>query len=102
MQAMTKRSVDRKAIILESEVAVLRKYLDQPKDSASGAKRARKVERVLARLDEAFAAYEPAKVAQAEAEFHRDGEVEIDEGAVCSRSEEGLGCYVQAWVWCYD
>lgn len=36
---------------------------------------------------------------------HRDGEVEIDEGAAVSRNDDeagGSGAYVQAWVWVPD
>ena len=39
---------------------------------------------------------------QAAKEKHvHEGEVEIDEGAVVSRSDDG-GAYVQAWVWIAD
>jgi hypothetical protein len=34
-------------------------------------------------------------------EWHRDGEVEVDDNAVVSVSDDG-GAYVQAWVWVYD
>jgi hypothetical protein len=59
------------------------------------------VQSVLDRLDTTFRSYEPKKVKQAIKEYNRDGEVEIDEGAVCSRGEDS-GCYVQAWVGVYD
>lgn len=36
-------------------------------------------------------------IAHAKHEWHRDGEVEIDDDAIVSESEEGA--YVQAWVW---
>jgi hypothetical protein len=36
-------------------------------------------------------------LASAKDEWHRDGEVEIDDDAIVSESEEGA--YVQAWVW---
>lgn len=32
---------------------------------------------------------------------HKDGEVEIDEGATVSRGSDP-GAYIQAWVWVYD
>ena len=34
-------------------------------------------------------------------QWHRDGEVEIDDDAKVSRGESS-GAYVQAWVWVYD
>lgn len=34
----------------------------------------------------------------ARAEYHREGEVEIDNNAVISRGDDP-GAYVQAWVW---
>ena len=37
----------------------------------------------------------------ARAEWEKDGEIEIDDDAVISESEDG-GAYVQAWVWVYD
>lgn len=88
--------VDRKALVLQSECTILAKALrtGSPKATFEAMK-------VVERLREAFKAYEPSKVAQAEAEYHKDGEIEIDEGAVCSRGEDS-GCYVQAWVWVYD
>ena len=36
-------------------------------------------------------------VAEAKAEYGYEGQVEIDDNAILSRSEEGA--YVQAWVW---
>ncbi len=33
--------------------------------------------------------------------YHRDGEIEVDEGATVSVSEDA-GAYVQAWVWVAD
>ena len=36
-------------------------------------------------------------VARAQHEWHKDGEVEIDDAAIVSECEEGA--YVQAWVW---
>lgn len=87
--------IDRKAVILQSEVRALKKALTkfgQPQGA---------VKRALDQLEATFAAYEPNKVEQAIAEYHRDGEIEIDEGAVCSRGDDD-GCYVQAWVWVYD
>lgn len=40
---------------------------------------------------------ERSYVDRAHHEWHRDGEVEIDQEAIVSESEEGA--YVQAWVW---
>lgn len=40
-------------------------------------------------------------VAAACDKYHREGEVEIDAGALVSRGEDP-GAYVQAWVWVYD
>jgi hypothetical protein len=40
-------------------------------------------------------------IAIARTEYQRDGEIEIDEGATVSRSDDG-GAYVQAWVWVYN
>jgi hypothetical protein len=37
----------------------------------------------------------------AKLKYHSDGEIEIDDGAIVSVSEDG-GAYVQAWVWVYD
>ncbi len=37
----------------------------------------------------------------ARAEYHREGEVEIDDNAVISRGDDA-GAYVQAWVWVSD
>lgn len=45
-------------------------------------------------------AIENAYRARAFDEHHRDGECEIDDGAVVSLSEDG-GAYVQSWVWVY-
>lgn len=41
---------------------------------------------------------------QARKEFHRDGEIEVDDTAVVSRAEGNPdhGAYVQAWVWVDD
>jgi hypothetical protein len=36
-------------------------------------------------------------LARAKDEWHRDGEIEIDDDAIVSESDEGA--YVQAWVW---
>jgi hypothetical protein len=36
-------------------------------------------------------------IAEAKRKYHVDGEVEIDDDAVVSHSDEGA--YVQAWVW---
>lgn len=36
-------------------------------------------------------------VDHAKDEWHRDGEIEIDDDAIVSESDEGA--YVQAWVW---
>lgn len=87
--------VDRKAVILQSEVRLIEAALKRP-DRPQYA-----VRQVLNRLAETFAAYEPDKVKQAEFEYGREGEIEIDEGATCSRGDDP-GCYVQAWVWVYD
>lgn len=38
---------------------------------------------------------------KAQNEIANDGEIEIDEGAVVSLSDDG-GAYVQAWVWISD
>lgn len=35
--------------------------------------------------------------AAAKSTYHRQGEIEIDDNAIVSHSEEGA--YVQAWVW---
>ena len=37
---------------------------------------------------------------QAIKRFHREGDLEIDEGAVVSQCEDGA--YVQAWIWIED
>ena len=37
-------------------------------------------------------------VARARKQYERDGEIEIDEGATVSHSDDG-GAYVAAWVW---
>lgn len=39
--------------------------------------------------------------ALAREQWHRDGEIEIDEDAVVSVSDDD-GAYVQAWVWVDD
>ena len=39
--------------------------------------------------------------AAARKQYHRDGEIEIDEGAVVSRGSD-CGAYVAAWVWVPD
>jgi hypothetical protein len=61
----------------------------------------KKARAVIERLRKTFESYEPEKFQRAWEKYHRDGEIEIDEGAVCSRGDDP-GCYVQAWVWCYD
>lgn len=40
---------------------------------------------------------ERSYVDRAHTEWHKDGEVEIDDVAIVSESEDGA--YVQAWVW---
>jgi hypothetical protein len=37
----------------------------------------------------------------ARAQYHKDGEIEIDDGALVSRGDDP-GAYVQAWVWVSD
>lgn len=37
----------------------------------------------------------------ARARYHRDGEIEIDDGAVVSMGDDA-GAYVAAWVWVDD
>lgn len=37
-------------------------------------------------------------VAKAQQAYHREGEVEVDDGAELSEGEDN-GTYVQAWVW---
>lgn len=86
--------VDRKAVILQSEVRLIEAALKRPDRPQHN------VRKVLNRLVETFAAYEPKMVALATEQYHRDGEIEVDEGATCSRGETS-GCYVQAWVWVY-
>jgi hypothetical protein len=54
-------------------------------------------ERVADEADPVTVAYR----AQAREEYHREGEVEIDDNAVVSVSDDG-GAYVSAWVWVYD
>lgn len=90
--------VDRKAVILQSEVRLIDAALKHP-DRPQHA-----VRKVLNRLADTFAAYDPQAVEQAGSEYQREGEIEIDEGATCSRAEGNPdgGCYVQAWVWVYD
>lgn len=39
-----------------------------------------------------------AIVALAKEQYHRDGEVEVDDGAKLSEGDDN-GCYVAAWVW---
>lgn len=56
---------------------------------------------ILNRFKQTFKAYEPGKVEIAREQYHRDGECEVDEGAVCSRGTDH-GLYVQAWVWVSD
>lgn len=85
--------VDRKAVILESEVKLLRQIITR--------NYSKQFDEIILRLTDTFDAYEPKKVAQANEEYGRDGEIEIDDGATCSRGEDS-GCYVQAWVWVYD
>ena len=43
--------------------------------------------------------YEARLAAKARAEHHKDGELEIDDNAVCSVGDESEGGYVLAWVW---
>jgi len=57
-------------------------------------------EAIIQRLRDTLAAYEPAAVEAASSQYEREGEIEIDEGAVCSRGETGV--YVVAWVWVAD
>lgn len=40
-------------------------------------------------------------IEQAQKEYGREGECEIDDDACVSQSDDG-GAYVQAWVWVYD
>lgn len=91
---MGSKRIDRKAVILQSEVRAIKRALANPAKGQPAAE-------VLDRLDATFAAYEPRKVKQAFEQYHADGELEVDEGATCSRGNDP-GCYVQAWVWVYD
>lgn len=54
-------------------------------------------ERVSDEEDEATQVY----ISTARARYHREGEVEIDDNAVVSESDDG-GAYVAAWVWVSD
>jgi hypothetical protein len=56
---------------------------------------------IIKKCEETFEAYEPGAIEQAQSEYGRDGECEIDDGAVCSRGADN-GLYVQAWVWIAD
>lgn len=40
-------------------------------------------------------------VTAARAQYQKDGEIEVDDGAKVSRGDDP-GAYVQAWVWVYD
>jgi len=46
----------------------------------------------------------PQMIAAARHNYHRDGEIEIDECAIVSRAagNANRGAYVQAWVWVDD
>lgn len=59
------------------------------------------VQEIISRLRETIADYDPKKIEMAIDQYGCDGEIEIDEGAVCSRGDDP-GCYVMAWVWVYD
>lgn len=85
----------RLAVITAEEVAKLRRALPANEYAAFS---------VIKRLEECLAAYEPAMVQTAQERYHRDGEIEIDEGATVSRApgNPNRGAYVQAWVWVDD
>ncbi len=87
---------DRKAIITVGEHTALTKVLIEGDSGALDLARA-----ALTRIKETFDAYEPGMVKAACEQYEREGEIEVDEGAVCSRSDDP-GCYVQAWVWVCD
>jgi hypothetical protein len=57
------------------------------------------IDRLMRRLEhyESEAQRDPTFIEAAEREYHRDGEVEIDNDAVVSASFGGA--YVMAWVW---
>lgn len=40
-------------------------------------------------------------VEAAKVQYQRDGEIEVDDGAIVSRGSD-KGAYVAAWVWVYD
>lgn len=40
-----------------------------------------------------------AYVRRAKRTLHREGELEIDDNAICSGPEDGSGTHVLAWVW---
>jgi len=41
-------------------------------------------------------------ITRAKRQWHKDGEVEIDDTAAVTELEPGNGAYVQAWVWVSD
>lgn len=97
------KRLDKKAVILQSEVRVLKKAIRSPGYADTHGKG---ITAILKRLEDTFRAFEPTTVAFAEHQFGSEGEIEIDEGATCSRAETqddgSKGCYVMAWVWVYD
>lgn len=60
-----------------------------------------KVKGLLDRLHQTIESYEPGMVQTAKELYQRDGETEIDDGAVVSRGEDN-GAYVSAWLWVSD
>ncbi len=87
----------RQAIVIADDVATIKRELKSRGTSSPAM-------RIIKRLEDTFDAYEPNMVEKADEEWGKDGEIEIDPGAVCSRAQgnEDGGCYVQAWVWVYD
>lgn len=70
---------------------------------ANGPKSGMVFQRNLLELQRAVKSYEDTKdapyyVEAAKSLYHRDGEVEVDEGAVVSEGADN-GAYVAAWVW---
>ncbi|HYW43078.1 MAG TPA: hypothetical protein VE959_09480, partial [Bryobacteraceae bacterium] len=62
---------------------------------------AKSFRRAISEVSQAGKQIHEEYIEQAQADYMRDGEIEIDDGAVVSRGSD-QGAYVQAWVWVSD
>lgn len=89
------------AIVTVNEVLALREFVRKAELPENSETLRGKVQDILDRCMTTFQTYEPRLVIWAQENLQRDGEIEIDSGAVVSRGDDP-GAYIAAWVWVAD